>query len=128
MTTQDKPYYKEFLELLGKVRAQISALQTDNQRLRDETRLANIQINQLEKQLSDASEQIENLKDQLAEASPVIGPADQEELSNDKAATKHRGPYTPSLFDTMDDNERMILRQQISELITIIDKHTGRIG
>lgn len=128
MTTRDKPYYKEFLQLLGKVRSQISALETDNQRYREKSQLADIKINQLQKQLADAAEQIDNLKIQLTGLSSKTGATDQEESTNNRTSQKHPGLYAPTLFDTLDDNEKMILRQQITELITRIDKHTNRTG
>ena len=128
MTTQDKPYYKEFLQLLGEVRSQISTLQTDNQRYREENRLADIKINQLQQQLADAAGQIDSLKIQLSEVSSKTGAADQEGFSNNRNTMKSPVPYAPSLFDTLDDNDRMILRQQITELINRIDKHTNRSG
>jgi len=125
VTYHDQPYYKEFRDLLTRIQSGVNDLKEENQRLKEENLAFSSQLKELRGQLAEARRETE--QDRTNEA---VGSAEQDEASADrKQHSSATSPASnPSLFDTLDDNEKRILRQQIMDLISRIDKHLDREG
>ncbi len=100
MTSQEQPYYQEFRDLLTRIQSAVTDLKAKNERLANENREFSGELKEVRGQLADAHREIDRLNT----------------------------PSSSSLFDSLDDNGKRILRQQIVELIARIDKHLERAG
>jgi len=125
VTYHDQPYYKEFRDLLTRIQSGVNDLKEENQRLKDENLEFSSQLKDVRGQLAEASREMDRLKKEQPGKT-----ADQgiDPLDTPGAVSGESGPSSPSLFDTLDENERRILRQQIIDLISRIDKHLDRAG
>ena len=125
MTYHDQPYYKEFRDLLTRIQSGVNDLKEENQRLKEENLTFSSQLKELRGQLAEARRETE-----LLQKNEAVGSTGQDEASTDhkKHSTAASPASNPSLFDTLDDNEKRILRQQIIDLINRIDKHLDRDG
>ncbi len=123
MTYHDQPYYKEFSDLLTRIQAGVNDLKEENQRLKEENLAFSSHLKELRGQLAEARREAEMLQKNKA-----VGDAGQDEAAADRKQHSSEAPpaSNPSLFDTLDDNEKRILRQQIIDLINRIDKHLDR--
>ncbi len=135
--SQDQPYYQEFRNLLTRIQSAVTDLKQKNERLADENREFSSELKDVRSQLANANREIDRLNSELAEQAVLKEPGEStssaSEVDSGSASrasdTKSRLSSTsPSLFDNLDDNEKIILRQQIIELIARIDKHLNRAG
>jgi len=125
VTYHDQPYYKEFRDLLTRIQSGVNDLKEENQRLKEENLAFSSQLKELRGKLAEARRET----DQHG-TNEAVDSAKQDEASADhKQHSSTTSPASnPSLFDTLDDNEKRILRQQIIDLINRIDKHLDREG
>ncbi len=123
MTYHDQPYYKEFRDLLTRIQSGVNDLKEENQDLKEENVSFSSQLKELRGELAKVRKENELLKknESSRSAANVESSADHKEHS---FVSSHAS--NPSLFSTLDDNEKRILRQQIVDLINRIDLHLDR--
>ncbi len=135
MTSHDQQYYQEFRDLLTRIQSAVSDLKEKNERLSIENREFSSELKDVRGQLTDAHREIDRLNSELAEKSteknvpdpPAVQPGlDTEPTEPAHGVDSGSASAFPTLFDSLDDNEKRILRQQIIELIARIDKHLDR--
>ncbi|TVQ71587.1 MAG: hypothetical protein EA363_05655 [Balneolaceae bacterium] len=125
MTYHDQPYYKEFRDLLTRIQSGVNDLKEENQRLKEENLAFSSQLKELRGKLAEAGRQTDQQR-----TIEAVGSTEQDGATADRR--QHSSATSPtsdlSLFDTLDDNGKRILRQQIIDLIERIDKHLDREG
>ncbi len=124
MTYHDQPYYKEFRDLLTRIQSGVNDLKEENQRLKEENNAFSNQLKEIRGQLAEASRTVERLRSEQASSTRAV---ENDAVSGASAAGKS-GSHSPGLFNSLDENEKRILRQQIIDLIARVDKHLGRSG
>jgi len=136
VTYQEQPYYQEFRELLKKLIDSVSELKGEKKRLEEENRTLSDELKSVRSELSGARKEIDALN-----AEVLHGPEEHtgREATSDagKKTDTQSGPKSfipaenntsPSLFDNLTENEKMVLRQQINDLISRIDRHISKTG
>ncbi len=126
MTYHDQPYYKEFRDLLSRIQSGVTELKKENERLSDETRDLSIELKKVRGELAQAQREVDRLNSEREIRADESGDSGKETNPDLKSKYKSSTGATLSLFDELDDNEKRIIRQQIIEMISRIDKHLNR--
>ncbi len=125
MNYQDQTYYKEFRTLLNRLQKNVSDIKSENQDLVHENQVLRKKLQEVLTQLTETQKEADRVKKKLLT---------QKASGSDKEIKKHPAsggiqqtdPYSPTLFDNLGDNEKIVLRQQIMELISRIEKHLDK--
>ncbi len=125
MTYHDQPYYKEFRDLLTRIQSGVNDLKEDNQRLKEENQAFSNQLKEVRGQLAEARREVDRLNRE--HAGKKDGPHAHDGVPRTPDTEETGGP-SRTLFDTLDENEKRILRQQIIDLIARIDRHLDQSG
>ncbi|MDG5765891.1 hypothetical protein QA596_00340 [Balneolales bacterium ANBcel1] len=145
MTYQDQPYYKEYRDLLKELSGAISTLKADKKRLEEENRDLTGELRAVRSELTEATNLLDSLKSEnehLKTASPQTVATERQAEASASADFSGKGTgvaqslsardagsnESPSLFSDLDENEKIILRQQIHDLISRIDHHLAGSG
>lgn len=132
MTNRNESYYKEFQELLKKLKSKVSEIKSEKQNLLHENRALSKELREVRSQLTQSRKETDELKSQLktdAGSASDSGFADymHRKSGNDSGVTPVSDQQVPpTLFDNLTENEKIVMRQQITELIDRIDKHLTR--
>jgi regulator of replication initiation timing len=134
---RDQPYYKEFRDLLTRLRSGLSHLKHENRQLADENESLSQELREVRTQLADAKREVEKQKE-FASQKPVPGSGpgvisdNDAHIHEDDSASIRDGrsesTEIPSLFVHLSDSEKIAMRQQITELIQKIDRHLAESG
>ncbi len=133
MTYKDQPYYKEYRDLLNRLREQVAELKAEKENYQRENRVLTEQLREVRSQLAESRQEIEKLKEEL-KTDRHFRPENQASSTGTDAPRPnstdkyHPDDPAPSLFDNLSDTQKIALRQQITELITRIDHHLTRSG
>ncbi|MEX0680633.1 MAG: hypothetical protein WD097_04560 [Balneolales bacterium] len=123
MTYQDQHYYKEFRNLLNKLQSAVSKLKADNKTLRNENLTLSHELREVRTQLANSQKEAERLLSQVQQLESLqTQPAPVTHETEEPADIPGKS-VTSTLFDQLSDNEKITLRQKITELIGRIDKH-----
>ncbi len=132
MTYRDQSYYKEFQELLSRLQSGLSYLKNEKRQLAGENETLIRELREVRIQLAKANRKIDELNTELSrqpESNPVpdtlsgVVNQDNKDGDNPAAGARNQDESVPTLFDNPSNNERIVLRQQITELIYKIDRH-----
>lgn len=130
MTYQEQPYYKEFQNLLGRLQKGVSNLKSENRDLTIENSDLISELRDVRQQLSESRKETDALRKELADmkAGALISPAgDSSQTPADRSdGGNGQNESSESLFNHLSENEKIALRQQITELISRIDTHLAK--
>lgn len=123
MEYRQASYYKEFQELIHKLRSVISEVKKEKEKIFEENDLLSRELKSLRSLLSDAQKEIKKVKaeSEALKASKIK----DEEASVAGKSLKQTVPnnFSPSLFDDLDSHEKIALKQEIAGLIKKINHH-----
>jgi cell division septum initiation protein DivIVA len=125
VTYHDQPYYKEFRDLLTRIQAGVNDLKEENQRLKEENHTFSNQLKEVRGMLADAQREVDRLQTGQTDTS---GKLREHDTASRGPASDGTGRPSQTLFDSLDENEKRILRQQIIDMIARIDRHLDQSG
>jgi len=126
VTYHDQPYYKEFRDLLSRIQSGVTELKKENERLSGENRDLSNELKEVRGELAQAQREVDRLNSEREVRANESGDSGKEINPMLKSEYKTSTGATLSLFDDLDDKEKRIIRQQIIEMISRIDKHLNR--
>ncbi|MBP3193728.1 hypothetical protein [Natronogracilivirga saccharolytica] len=143
MSYREESYYKEFRDLLGELKSRLSELKTERTSLKSENRKLSNELKEVRSQLAESGRETVRLREELDQLKAAKEQNESSEISSshstggepeqgtstahsDVDSNKTTADVEQDLFSELGKNEKVVLRQQITELIRRIDKHLER--